>query len=87
MQSTGPGDGDEQLSAARSRAGRWEHCRCHVSVMNWKNAICGGVLVNVSRVRLYFLRTEESCCLRRLWMGEGHSCFQSSYELRGAMEA
>lgn len=28
--------------------------------MRQKNATCGGVLVNVSRVRLYYLRTEKS---------------------------
>lgn len=54
------GSKEEQLESAVVRgAGRWEHCGCHVSVMSWKNAICGSVLVDV-RGRDCSWRTEES---------------------------
>lgn len=47
------GNEDEQLESAVVRgAGRREHHGCHVSVMSWKKAICGSVLVDVSRARL-----------------------------------
>lgn len=77
------GGKEEQLESAVVRgAGRWEHCGCHVSVMSWKNAICGSALVDVSRARLLLEdrgKHTTAITVRGDWgMGKNCAYFQSS---------